>query len=42
VECTDHMLDISESVSRPLVSFGVFNDNLIKCLISFVKYMSRF
>jgi hypothetical protein len=26
-----------ESASRPLVGFGVLNDNLIKCLISFVK-----
>jgi hypothetical protein len=26
-----------ESASRPLVSFGVLNDNLIKCLISFVE-----
>jgi hypothetical protein len=24
-----------ESASRPLVGFGVLNDNLIKCLISF-------
>jgi hypothetical protein len=28
---------LSESASRPLVGFGVLNDNLIKCLISFVK-----
>jgi hypothetical protein len=27
----------SESVSRPLVGFGVLNDNLIKYLISFVE-----
>jgi hypothetical protein len=27
----------SESASRPLVGFGVLNDNLIKCLISFVE-----
>ena len=26
-----------ESASRPLMGFGVLNDNLIKCLISFVK-----
>jgi hypothetical protein len=26
-----------ESASRPLVDFGVLNDNLIKCLISFVE-----
>jgi hypothetical protein len=26
-----------ESASRPLVGFGVLNDNLIKCLISFVE-----
>jgi hypothetical protein len=26
-----------EIASRPLVSFGVLNDNLIKCLISFVE-----
>jgi hypothetical protein len=26
-----------ESASRPLVGFGVLNDNLIKYLISFVK-----
>jgi hypothetical protein len=26
-----------ESASRPLVGFDVLNDNLIKCLISFVK-----
>jgi hypothetical protein len=34
-----HMIKliISESASRPLVSFGVLNDNLIKCLISFVE-----
>jgi hypothetical protein len=28
---------LTESASRPLVDFGVLNDNLIKCLISFVK-----
>jgi hypothetical protein len=28
---------VAESTSRPLVGFGVLNDNLIKCLISFVK-----
>jgi hypothetical protein len=32
----------TESASRPLVDFGVLNDNLIKGLISCVKYMSRF
>jgi hypothetical protein len=26
-----------ESASSPLVGFGVLNDNLIKCLISFVE-----
>jgi hypothetical protein len=26
-----------ESASRPIVGFGVLNDNLIKCLISFVE-----
>jgi hypothetical protein len=26
-----------ESASRPLVGFGVLNDNLIKCLISFIE-----
>jgi hypothetical protein len=31
-----------ESASKPLVNFGVLNDNLIKGLISFVKYISRF
>jgi hypothetical protein len=31
-----------ESASRLIVSFGVLNDNLIKSLISFVKYKSRF
>jgi hypothetical protein len=31
-----------ESASKPLVIFGVLNDNLIKGLISFVKYISRF
>jgi hypothetical protein len=28
---------LPESASRPLVGFGVLNDNLIKCLISFVE-----
>jgi hypothetical protein len=28
---------LPESASRPLVGFGVLNDNLIKCPISFVK-----
>jgi hypothetical protein len=28
---------VIESASRPLVGFGVLNDNLIKCLISFVE-----
>jgi hypothetical protein len=32
----------TESVSRPLVDFGVLNDNLIKSLISCIKYISRF
>jgi hypothetical protein len=32
----------TESASRPLVDFGVLNDNLMKGLISCVKYMSRF
>jgi predicted CopG family antitoxin len=31
-----------ESVSRSLVNFSVLNDNLMKWLISFVKYISRF
>jgi hypothetical protein len=31
-----------ESASMPLVDFDVLNDNLIKCLISFVKCISRF
>jgi hypothetical protein len=31
-----------ESASRPLVDFGVFNDNLIKRLILCVKCLSRF
>jgi hypothetical protein len=30
-------LIVTESASRPLVGFGVLNDNLIKCLISFVE-----
>jgi hypothetical protein len=30
-----------ESVSRPLVDFGVLNDNLIKYLISCVKWISN-
>jgi hypothetical protein len=29
--------NLSESASRPLVGFGVLNDNLIKYLISFVE-----
>jgi hypothetical protein len=33
--CVKH--DIIESASRPLVGFGVLNDNFIKCLISFVE-----
>jgi hypothetical protein len=33
---------IRESASSPLVDFIVLNDYLIKCLISFIKYMSRF
>jgi hypothetical protein len=32
----------TESAYRPLVGFGVLNDNLIKCLMSFVNYMSIF
>jgi hypothetical protein len=28
---------VRESASRPLVGFGVLNDNLIKCLIYFVE-----
>jgi hypothetical protein len=32
---------IVESASRPLVGFGVLNNNLIKVLISFVKCISR-
>jgi hypothetical protein len=31
-----------ESASRPLMDFGVLNDNLIKGLISCVKCISRF
>jgi hypothetical protein len=31
-----------ESASRPLVDFDVLNDNLIKRLISCVKYMNKF
>jgi hypothetical protein len=31
-----------ESESRPLVDFGVLNDNLIKGLILCVKCLSRF
>ncbi len=31
-----------ESASRPLVNFGVLNDNLIKGLISCVKCIRRF
>jgi hypothetical protein len=33
---------IPESASRPLVDFGVLNDNLIKGLTSCVKCISRF
>jgi hypothetical protein len=32
----------TESASRPLVDFGVLNDNLIKGLILCVKCLSRF
>jgi hypothetical protein len=32
----------NESAFRPLVDFGVLNDNLIKGLISCVKCISRF
>jgi hypothetical protein len=31
-----------KSATRPLVGFSVVNDNLIKGLICFAKYMSRF
>jgi hypothetical protein len=31
---------VYESTSRPLVNFDVLNDNLIRGLIFFVKYMS--
>jgi hypothetical protein len=31
------LMDKDESASSPLVGFGVLNDNLIKCLISFVE-----
>jgi hypothetical protein len=31
-----------ESAPRPLVDFGVLNDNLIKGLISCIKCISRF
>jgi hypothetical protein len=31
-----------ESVSKPLVDFGVLNDNLIKGLILCIKRLSRF
>jgi hypothetical protein len=34
--------NVNESASRPLVGFGVLNDNLIKGPMSFVKCMSRF
>jgi hypothetical protein len=39
-ECSTR--EMTESASRPLVDFGVFNDNLIKWLILFVKCISRF
>jgi hypothetical protein len=42
IEKSKWMLNLSESASRLLVSFGVMNDNFIKCLIYFVKYMSIF
>jgi hypothetical protein len=32
----------SESASKPLVYFGVLNDNLIKGIIACVKYIGRF
>jgi hypothetical protein len=35
-------LKLSESASRPLMDFGVLNDNLIKGLILCVKCLSRF
>jgi hypothetical protein len=31
-----------KSASRPLVGFGVLDDNLSKDILSFVKYISRF
>jgi hypothetical protein len=34
---TSNQVILVESASRPLVGFGVLNDNLIKCLISFVE-----
>jgi hypothetical protein len=33
---------VIESASRPLVGFGVLNNNLIKGLISFIKCISMF
>jgi hypothetical protein len=35
-------VDVCESVSSPLMNFGVLNDNLIKRLISCIKWISRF
>jgi hypothetical protein len=35
-------VDVAKSASRPLVDFGVLNDNLIKGLISCIKFISRF
>jgi hypothetical protein len=35
-------VDVAKSASRPLVDFGVLNDNLIKGLISCIKCISRF
>jgi hypothetical protein len=38
IETINHSSNLdSESASRPLVGFGVLNDNLIKCLISFIE-----
>jgi hypothetical protein len=38
----DGGVGITESASRPIVDFGVANDNLIKGLISCVKCISGF
>jgi hypothetical protein len=42
VERATMLLFVFESASRPLLDFGVLNDNLIKSLISFVKCINRF